>query len=148
MSYALPKLSPFHSFVDIKLLVNPWTDPDLCDDRILSSNRYYYHSYFLNKWDTIWTTDLHLSFCVKTSTLAIVGKPTFRYAQFIHKTGFYIVELRDNGDFFLAPNNMHLTRVRSSTTLVGDYENYSKGVLADSQTVMLNFRAACQNKEF
>lgn len=44
--------------------------------------------------------------------------------------------------------NMHLTRVRSSTTLVGDYENYSKGVLADSQTVMLNFRAACQNKEF
>ena len=77
-----------------------------------------------------------------------MGKPTFRYAQFIHKTGFYIVELRDNGDFFLAPNNMHLTRVRSSTTLVGDYENYSKGVLADSQTVMLNFRAACQNKEF
>ena len=24
---SLPKLSPFHSFVDIKLLVNPWTDP-------------------------------------------------------------------------------------------------------------------------
>lgn len=46
---SLPKLSPFHSFVDIKLLVNPWTDPDLCDDRILSSNRYYYHSYFLKQ---------------------------------------------------------------------------------------------------
>lgn len=146
---SLPKLSPFHSFVDIKLLVNPWTDPDLCDDRILSSNRYYYHSYFLKQMGYYLDNRSTSFFLRENIDIGYSwGKPTFRYAQFIHKTGFYIVELRDNGDFFLAPNNMHLTRVRSSTTLVGDYENYSKGVLADSQTVMLNFRAACQNKEF
>lgn len=61
------------------------------------------------------------------------GRPTFQYAQFIHMTGFYIVELRDSGDFFLAPNNMHVTRVNSSVSPSGDYESSSRSTHLDSQ---------------
>lgn len=43
---------------------------------------------------------------------------------------------------------MHVTRVNSSVSPSGDYESSSRSTHLDSQKVMLNFRAACQNAEF
>ncbi|GME87904.1 unnamed protein product [Ambrosiozyma monospora] len=70
------------------------------------------------------------------------GKPTFKYAQFIHLTGAYIAELRGNGDFFLAPNNAHIARVNLQ---IGQQRGKSSMYL-DSQSVMLDFRATCENE--
>ncbi|KAI5949714.1 IML1 [Candida margitis] len=145
----IPKLSPFHSFVEIKLSVNPLTDEEFADSRIINSNRYYYHLYFLKKMNFL--LDNRATSFFSRDNIDITyswGRPTFQYAQFIHMTGFYIVELRDSGDFFLAPNNMHVTRVNSSISPSGDYESSSRTTHLDSQKVMLNFRAACQNVGF
>ncbi|KAL6453857.1 IML1 Vacuolar membrane-associated protein IML1 [Candida maltosa Xu316] len=145
----IPRFNPFHSFVDVKLSVNPWTDPEFADSRILSSNKYYYHVYFLKRLGYLLDNRSTSFFSRDNVEIGYSwGKPTFKYAQFIHNTGFYIVELRDNGDFFLAPNNIHLARVGSSATLVGDYESNAKAVHSDSHKIMLTFRAACQNVEF
>lgn len=145
----LPRLSPFHSFVDVKLSLNPWTDPDLADDEIFSTNKYFYHSYFLKKLGYYLDNRSTSFFLRENIDIGYSwGVPSFRYAQFIHKSGFYIAELRDNGDFFLAPNNMHLARVGSTATMVGDYESNAKAVHTDSHKIMLTFRAACQNVEF
>ncbi|KAI5953349.1 IML1 [Candida jiufengensis] len=147
---AIPKLSPFHSFVEVKLCFNPWIDPEFDDFKIIASNKYYYHLYFLKKLDFLLDNRATSFFSKDNIDITYSwGKPSFQYAQFIHKTGFYIVELRDNGDFFLAPNNMHVTRVNSSISPVaGDYETNTRALHLDSQKIMLNFRAACQNEEF
>ncbi|KAI3403845.2 hypothetical protein KGF56_003275 [Candida oxycetoniae] len=145
----IPKVNPFHSFVEVKLLLNPWLEEEFADDKILSTNKYYYHLYFLKKLEFF--LDNRTSSFFQKDNIDITyswGKPTFQYAQFIHKTGFYIVELRDNGDFFLAPNNMHLTRIGLSSTPAGEYETTARAIHLDSQKIMLYFRAACQNQEF
>lgn len=73
------------------------------------------------------------------------GKPMFKYAQFIHSTGGYIAELRNNGDFFLAPNNAHISRLNLN---IGKLHNLgkSKAVYFDSQSVMLEFRSTCSDE--
>ncbi|KAG5421811.1 IML1 [Candida metapsilosis] len=145
----IPKLSPFHSFVDIKLSVDPLTDEEFADPSILNSNRYYYHLCFLKKMNFLLDNRATSFFMRDNIDITYSwGRPSFQYAQFIHQTGFYIVELRDSGDFFLAPNNMHVNRVNSSVSPSGDYESSSRLTHLDSQKVMLNFRAACQNVEF
>ncbi|KAI5960303.1 IML1 [Candida pseudojiufengensis] len=151
---AIPKLSPFHSFVEVKLNLNPWYDEEFNDSKILNSNKYYYHLYFLKKLNFLLDNRATSFFSKDNIDITYSwGKPSFQYAQFIHKTGFYIVELRDNGDFFLAPNNMHVTRINSSISPIGgggggDYESNTRALHLDSQKIMLNFRAACQNEEF
>lgn len=74
------------------------------------------------------------------------GKPMFKYAQFIHSTGGYIAELRSNGDFFLAPNNAHISRINLN---IGKSHNLGKrkAIYFDSQSVMLEFRSLCTNEE-
>ena len=145
---SIPQISPFHSFVEVKLLLNPWEDPEFVDDKIFSVDRYYYHLYFLKKFDFL-LDNRTSSFFLKDNIDIVYswGKPTFQYAQFIHKTGFYIIELRDNGEFFLAPNNMHLIRVSSSSSPTGDHESAARAIHLDSQRIMMNFRAACQDTE-
>ncbi|KAI5967056.1 IML1 [Candida theae] len=145
----IPRLSPFHSFVEVKLSVNPLVDDEFADPSIINSNRYYYHLCFLKKMNFL--LDNRATSFFSRDNIDITyswGRPSFQYAQFIHSTGFYIVELRDKGDFFLAPNNMHVTRVNSTMSPSGDYESSSRATHLDSQKVMLNFRAACQNVEF
>ncbi|CAK9438592.1 uncharacterized protein LODBEIA_P28160 [Lodderomyces beijingensis] len=147
---SIPKVSPFHSFVEVKLSINPWHDEEFADDQILSANRYYYHLFFLKKLDFL--LDNRASSFFSRDNIEITyswGKPMFQYAQFIHRTGFYIIELRDNGDFFLAPNNMHLIRVgASSSPSSGDYGSNARAIHLDSQRIMMNFRAACQNVDY
>ena len=73
------------------------------------------------------------------------GNPSFKYAQYVHKTGSYIVELRDNGDLFLAPNNIHLARLNSILSTMPDSDAHIKYQTLDAQKVMMTFRATCTN---
>ncbi|CAI5758821.1 unnamed protein product [Candida verbasci] len=146
----IPKLSPFHSFVEMKLSLSPWLDEEFVDDKILSSNKYYYHLYLLKKLEYLLDNRSTSFFSKENIDISYSwGKPSFQYAQFIHKTGYYIVELRDNGDFFMAPNNMHVTRLCSNLSAgSSDYESNSNAIHVDSQQIMLNFSLACKNPEF
>lgn len=140
----VPELNPFHSFVDVKLAVNPVLDPEFCDAEILRRNRFYFHLHFLKVAD-FFLDNRGTSFFSKDSMDIRYswGMPLFKYAQFIHKTGAYIVELRENGDFCMAPNNVHILRVN---TFVNALEG--KNGTLDSQRVMLDFREKCNDESF
>ncbi|KAK6457830.1 vacuolar membrane-associated protein IML1 [Scheffersomyces xylosifermentans] len=145
----IPQINPFHSFVEIKLKVNPLIDEEFVDLRILRTNKFYYHLYFLKKADFLLDNRSSIFFSRDNIEISYSwGKPTFQYAQYIHKSGTYIIELRDNGDFFLAPNNIHITRVNTTLTAIPDFDTGIKTYNLDSQKVMLNFRSACQNTEY
>ena len=73
------------------------------------------------------------------------GKPEFKYAQYIHNTGAYIAEIRENGNLFLAPNNIYLSRVNRGN-VVGKSQSSPQWAL-DAQMVMLDFRETCTNYE-
>lgn len=143
----IPNLNPFHSFVDLTLAVNPLTDPEFVNTDVIKTNKFYYHLHLLKKADFL--LDNRGTRFFKKGNIEICyswGMPIFKYAQFIHKTGSYIVELRDNGDFFMAPNNIHILRVN---TLVSSMpELSSKYNTADSQKVMLDFRESCKSKKY
>lgn len=143
----IPAVNPFHSFVDLKLSVNPLLEAEFVDHRILRANKFYYHLYLLKKHDFFLDNRLSVFFSRDNIDISYSwGKPSFQYAQYIHRTGSYIVELRDNGDFFLAPNNIHLIRMSAFLTSLPDYDSNIQNHALDSQKVMLNFRKVCQNE--
>lgn len=143
----IPNLNPFHSFVDLKLALNPLTDPEFMNTEVFKANKFYYHLHLLKQADFL--LDNRGTKFFKKDNIEICyswGMPIFKYAQFIHKTGSYIVELRDNGDFFMAPNNIHILRVN---TLVSSMpELSSKYNTMDSQKVMLDFRESCKSEKY
>ncbi|ODV77395.1 uncharacterized protein CANTADRAFT_70541 [Suhomyces tanzawaensis NRRL Y-17324] len=144
----IPSINPFHSFVDLKLVVNPWLDDEFNDASILRETKFYYHLYLLKKTGFLLDNRSTVFFLKGHIEISYSwGKPTFQYAQYIHRTGSYFVELRDSGDFFLAPNNIHITRVNTLLTSLPDNDNNSRTYHLDSQRVMLNFRSTCQNPE-
>ncbi|KAH3663758.1 hypothetical protein OGAPHI_005160 [Ogataea philodendri] len=139
----LPTRNPLHSTVDISLALDPWTDPEF-DVDILKENVYFFHLCIMEKSGFL--LDNRTATYFRNDNFDVVyswGKPTFKYAQFIHKTGAYIAELRENGGFFLAPNNAHVARVNLSVS----QQAKNKAVYLDSQGVMLDFMSTCQDAE-
>ncbi|KAG7904945.1 hypothetical protein KL907_003161 [Ogataea polymorpha] len=138
----LPTRNPLHSTVDISLAFDPWTDPEFAGD-LLKENKYFYHLYIVEKCGFL--LDNRTASYFRDDDFDVVyswGKPSFKYAQFIHKTGAYIAELRENGGFFLAPNNAHVARVNLSVS----QQAKNQRVYLDSQGVMLDFMSICQDK--
>ncbi|QRG38493.1 hypothetical protein FDK38_002903 [Candidozyma auris] len=145
----IPKLNPFHSFVDLKLVVNPMLDPEFNETTEFKENRFYYHLFLLKR--TGFLLDNRGSNFFSRDNIEIQyswGLPAFKYAQFIHRTGAYIVELRDNGDFFMAPNNVHILRVNTLITSIPEQSSTLKNYAFDSQKVMMDFRESCKDEVY
>lgn len=143
----IPNLNPFHSFVDLKLALNPLSDPEFKGAEVLKANKFYFHLHLLKNADFL--LDNRGTKFFKKDNIEICyswGMPIFKYAQFIHKTGSYIVELRDNGDFFMAPNNVHILRVNTLVSSMPELSN--KLNTFDSQKVMLDFRESCKSETY
>ncbi|CCH44601.1 Vacuolar membrane-associated protein IML1 [Wickerhamomyces ciferrii] len=138
----IPRLSPFHSFVDIKLALNPWEDKEFNVSDIISRHKFYYHIYLLEYSGFLLDNRASLFFKTEEELEVLYswGKPQFKYAQYIHKTGAYIAEIRDTGDLFLAPNNRHLARVNVGNV---SSQQQAPSFFLDSQKIMLEFRATC-----
>lgn len=144
----IPTINPFHSFVDIKLAINPWVDPEFKDLELLATSKFYYHMHLLKSsgflLDNRASKFLQGSGCDYT-ILYSWGKPEFKYAQYIHKTGAYIAEIRENGNLFLAPNNIYISRVNHGN-VVGKAQSSPKFAI-DAQKVMLDFKRTCTTYE-
>ena len=141
-----PKVAPLHSFVDLRLAINPWTEQEFSHEHILQNNKFYYHVFLLKKCDFFLDNRSALFFLKEQVEITYSwGNPSFKYAQYVHKTGSYIVELRDNGDLFLAPNNIHLARLNSILSTMPDSDAHIKYQTLDAQKVMMTFRATCTN---
>lgn len=143
---SLPKTNPLHSTIDISLALNPWEDSEFSKyTNLLKENKYFYHLYLLEKCEFMLDNrTANLSEDTRFDPTYSWGQPNFKYAQFIHTTGAYIAELKKNGEFFLAPNNAHIARVNLS---IGQLQGSNRGtVYFDSQGVMLDFRAICNDR--
>lgn len=141
----IPRLNPFHSFVDIVLAINPWEDPEFNDASIINETKFYYHIYLLEYSGFLMDNRASLFFQNDNEfeILYSWGKPEFKYAQYIHKTGAYIAEIRDTGDLFLAPNNTHISRVNVNVSAASAQPSF----ILDSQKIMLEFRATCLDRK-
>ncbi|CAL9729184.1 vacuolar membrane-associated protein Iml1p [Monosporozyma unispora] len=144
----IPATNPFHSFVEISLVIDPWEDPEFHDTVLLNKSKFYYHIHLLKK-NGFMLDNRASSFLQKDDVQFDVeyswGKPEFKYAQYIHRTGAYIAEIRENGDLFLAPNNVYITRMMQGNKN-GKLHNNQK-VNINPQEIMENFRALCTNYE-
>lgn len=144
----IPSINPFHSFVDIKLAINPWEDPEFKDLEVLASSKFYYHMFLLKASGFLLDNRAAGFIQEGECEFDIVyswGKPEFKYAQYIHNTGAYMAEIRENGNLFLAPNNIYLSRVNPGN-VIGKSQSSPQWAL-DAQMVMLDFRETCTNYE-
>ncbi|CEP65044.1 GTPase-activating protein IML1 LALA0_S18e00452g [Lachancea lanzarotensis] len=140
----IPLSNPFHTFVDITLAINPWEDPDFKDERLIEQRPFYYHTYLLEKngfFIDNRATNLLQRSIAGHEVVYSWGLPKFKYAQYIHFTGAYIAEIRENGNLFLAPNNRHLSRVNVDSVML-KAKQIPRFVL-DSQKIMLAFKKTC-----
>lgn len=143
---AIPAVDPFHSFVEIRLAINPWEDPEFKDEELLSKSKYYYHMHLLQVSGFL--LDNRASKVIQDSNCDFEimyswGKPEFKYAQYIHNTGAYIAEVRESGELFLAPNNIYISRANPGKIVVKSQSSTQFAV--DAQKVMLNFKRVCTN---
>lgn len=143
---AIPAVDPFHSFVEIRLAINPWEDPEFKDEELLSRSKYYYHMHLLQVSGFL--LDNRASKVIQDSNCDFEimyswGKPEFKYAQYIHNTGAYIAEVRESGELFLAPNNIYISRANPGKIVVKSQSSTQFAV--DAQRVMLNFKRVCTN---
>lgn len=139
----IPEYNPFHSIVELKLALSPLHDPEFNSPKILGINKFYYHLYLLKEHGFLLDNRSAVYFLKENIEISYSwGKPTFKYAQFIHVSGFYIVELRDNGNFVVAPNNMHISRMSPSVTTENIHSNV---YTTESQEIMLNLRKTCNS---
>ncbi|ODV59320.1 GTPase-activating protein IML1 ASCRUDRAFT_49092, partial [Ascoidea rubescens DSM 1968] len=163
--YEITNKNPFHSFVDVKLALNPWEDEEFNESScgtIFSRNKFYYHGYLLNKSGFLLdnqpasiTSKDQKRFNIKYSW----GVPSYVYSQYVHFSGAYIAEIMDEGNLFLAPNNTHIARVnldRKRITIFNLYSDRATGPHLpssqesddfDSQQIMLDFRDVCHDEE-
>lgn len=146
--FTLPIRNPLHSTVEITLALNPWNDEEFKQHHdIIREEKYFYHLFLLEQ--SGFMLDNRTANYFKDHQFDVTyswGKPMFKYAQFIHSTGAYIAELRENGDFFLAPNNAHISRLNLNIEQM-NYKLKDKGaVYFDSQSVMLDFRSTCSDE--
>lgn len=134
-AYKTPQINPFHSYINIKLCWSPWDrlEQYFQVDSQQPINKYYYHNYMLQASDFLlddgnelyfndsyaMSDSSHLSGNEDENINIIngayvnrtVSDQELKYVQYIHKSGVYIAELKDNGEFFLAPNNIYIARV-------------------------------------
>ncbi|SCU78870.1 LADA_0A08218g1_1 [Lachancea dasiensis] len=140
----IPLSNPFHTFVDITLAIDPWTDSEFNDEQLLAQSPFYYHTYLLEKNGFLIDNRASSLLRKDVSNYEVVyswGKPKFKYAQYIHSTGAYIAEIRENGNLFLAPNNRHLSRVNvDSVTLKA---KQTPKFALDAEKIMLVFKKTC-----
>lgn len=143
----IPSISPFHSFMNIKLAINPWLDPEFRDEAIFREQKFFYHTYLLegsgflldNRASKFFQTEKNCNYQIIYSW----GKPMFKYAQYIHYSGACMAEIRENGDLFLAPNNLHISRVNIGNII--SKSSSSPRFALDAKKVMLKFRKTCEN---
>lgn len=145
----IPSMNPFHSFVEINLAINPWEDPEFRDEHLFSNMRFYYHIELLkrcgfmldNRASAILKDDRTEEFEIRYSW----GKPEFKYAQYIHYTGAYMAEIRENGALFLAPNNIYISRVLQGN--MNTKIKFSQKSAINPQMIMTEFRETCTSYE-
>ncbi|AET39927.1 GTPase-activating protein IML1 Ecym_5150 [Eremothecium cymbalariae DBVPG len=142
----LPSFNPSHSFVETSLAINPWKDPEFKDEELFAYQKYFYHVSLLEHFGFL--LDNRASKILQKDELPynVVyswGKPTFKYAQFIHNTGACMAEIRENGDLFLAPNNAYISRINIGS-VVGNLHAPPKFAL-NSGSVMLTFKQTCDD---
>lgn len=144
----LPAANPFQLLVEMELHVSPWHDREFATLAALRHNRFHFHFYLLRTSGFL--LDNRAPSLLQKRDIEITytwGNPVFKYAQYIHRTGTYIVELRDNGNLFLAPNNVHLTRQRTTLGASPGNDATLKLYTHDAQRVMLEFREVCMDGE-
>lgn len=142
----IPSTNPFHSFVEITLSINPWEDPEFHDTQLLSQSKFYYHINLLTK--SGFMLDNRASSLLEKDDIYFDvqyswGKPEFKYAQYIHYTGTYIAEIRENGNLFLAPNNIYITRMSLGNK--NEKLRNKQKLTVTPQQIMEDFRSLCTN---
>ena len=147
---SLNTFNPFYSSVYIELALNPLFDQQFNDPLILEKSKYYYHIYFLESsgflLDNRGSDSFDNNDSIGYEIVYSWGKQTFKNIQFVHKTGAYIAEIIQDGSLFLAPNNIHLSRVNTLTNS-SNGESDNTGLYVDSQKVMLDFKRTCYDYE-
>ncbi|ODQ82908.1 hypothetical protein BABINDRAFT_5803 [Babjeviella inositovora NRRL Y-12698] len=138
----VPSVNPFHSYAELTLALDPWTDAALNDadgTRLLAEQQFFYHIYLLESSGFMLDNRSGVFFNKESIEVNYSwGKPTFKYAQYIHRSGVYFAEIRTTGDLFLAPNNYHIARVNSGS---GAKESF-----INSHRFLLDFRAKCGDR--
>ncbi|CAG62336.1 uncharacterized protein GVI51_M00253 [Nakaseomyces glabratus] len=140
----IPSVDPFHTFVQLHLVINPWEDPEFNDPELFAVSKFYYHIHLLKMSGFLLDNRASRFFQRDDADFEIMyswGKPQFKYAQYIHTTGAYIAEMRENGNIFLAPNNVYMSRVNRANVI--SKTRSSPTFTVDSRKVVIEFSRTC-----
>ncbi|KAF2102870.1 hypothetical protein NA57DRAFT_52416 [Rhizodiscina lignyota] len=114
---AITDSSPFRSPYIVKLAEPPPPTPSSAQyfdttsfTPHLQSDKYFYHKAVLRKLDFVLDAEAVSNFPTDIEVSYSWGKPTYRFMQYIHKSGVLLVQITGEGDFLLLANRLYNNR--------------------------------------
>ncbi|RPA74109.1 hypothetical protein BJ508DRAFT_40208 [Ascobolus immersus RN42] len=112
---SIPVWNPFRQPVILRLCVDPPPTPQTEYIASISPHQkpdpLFYHRHVLKKFSFILDTEAARNFPRDVDVLYSWGRPSYRYSQYIHKSGVIFAQITDEGDFLLLANRLFSQRV-------------------------------------
>lgn len=112
---SIPVWNPFRSPVIMKLCVPPPPTPQTEYIASISPHQkpdpLFYHRHILKKFNFVLDTEAAKNFPRDVEVLYSWGTPSYRYSQYIHKSGVIFAQITDDGDFLFLANRLFSQRV-------------------------------------
>ncbi|KAI8957686.1 hypothetical protein F5Y11DRAFT_360618 [Daldinia sp. FL1419] len=112
----ITEVNPFRRPYHIKLVLPPPTqrpvtyyDPNSFGPQT-QPGKFYYQKALLRKFNYVLDVEAASNFPSNVDVSYSWGKPDFRYSQYIHRSGMTLVQITDEGDFFILANRLCCNR--------------------------------------
>ncbi|EPX71214.1 DEP domain-containing protein [Schizosaccharomyces octosporus yFS286] len=144
---AVAELNPFNQVSVIKLGVEPPSLPDYVSySADYNHPKKWWCSQILKYFDFILDSEESNVFPQMVTAVYSWGKPSFRYVQYIHKTGSVLVQIDDNLQFLWLPNLLHNSKA-GKTSFNKSNKGQNVSLKKTAEELKHSFKDFCNNCE-
>ncbi|KAH0536028.1 hypothetical protein FGG08_007077 [Glutinoglossum americanum] len=107
---------PFRAPAEVALAIPPPCKPPVhyFDTTSFSphhhTDHYYYHKAIMRKFNFVLDLEAASNFTTDVDVEYSTGKPTYRYSQYIHRSGTVLAQITDDNSFILLANRIYNSR--------------------------------------
>ncbi|KAH7328332.1 hypothetical protein B0I35DRAFT_366761 [Stachybotrys elegans] len=117
---AISETNPFRSPALVKLAAQPpeqkpatYFDPNSLGPQTCPT-QHFYQTAILKKFNFVLDFEAASSFPPNVDVSYSWGKPDFKYTQYVHRSGEFLAQIRDDGNFLLLGNRLYSNRLANS----------------------------------
>lgn len=141
--YAQP-ISPAVENMEMSTILTPLPPPTPHQEKL---DPHFYHKAALKKFQFVLDTESARNFPADVNVKYSWGKPSYRWSQYIHRSGVLFCQITDEGLFLLVANRLCTVRTGRGGSAVTMYPSGTGVDAIDPETIKDEFDAFCKDAE-